>query len=256
MTEAEARNSLQAIQEALGGILESGSRDVVDAAILEAKLTRKKYDASIGQTHSTQKAKEWGYEITPLTPLQFKTSLCGGHLLRVDISCDLRWSNEKMLKQDVAMRVWATEEKLVFREKWDSHQVLDYLTASSSSDLKRVMFRCHFDLAASNQPGPENHLQVGGNGVIEEQCWFPDSVKIPRFAYPPMDLLLVCQMVAANFFPDEYNNIRKQPAWRRRVINSERLLWKPYYDRCQEYFNGHENASTTWLEEFWNTQKP
>ena len=43
-------------------------------------------------------------------------------------------------------------------------------------------------------------------GVSDEVCWLSESVDRPRIAHPPFDLLLACEMVAANFFTSEYQH--------------------------------------------------
>ncbi len=250
MTEKNVIDSLSAIRDELAKFLDSDASNVVQDALAQVNRTKKRLDETRNQTHDPNKPDGWGYKIRKSKPLRFQSVQCQGHTVRTDVFCDLQWGEDGLpTNQEIALRVWSLDESLSFREDWDSQKVLAYLAEVGRAD--RVVFRCHFDMANTNQPGPENHLQVGGNGELDEQCWFPTSIKIPRFAHPPMDLLLVCQMVAANFFPDLYQGVKESPGWRSRVKESEQLVWKEYYDRCQNYLNDNSKKQTTFLDSFW-----
>jgi hypothetical protein len=252
MTEKDVIASLQAIQSELRNILNSDAPGVIDSAIYKLQKSKERYDETRIQTHLPEHSKpdDWALVVSQARPLRFQPIPCNGHTLLPDVFCELRWEGTgRLVKQDIALRVWSLDLDLSYREDWDSIKIFDHLYEVDSSE--RVIFRCHFDLANFQQPGPVNHLQIGGNGEMKEKSWFPQSVKIPRFAHPPMDLLLVCQMVAANFFPAEYSRVKKSPGWYRRVSESEQFFWKAYYERCQKYFNESSNKET-WLDVFWN----
>ena len=96
------------------------------------------------------------------------------------------------------------------------------------------MLRLHFDLANPGQPGPKYHLQVGGVPGENGLCWFHPSLNLPRVAHPPTDLVLICEMIASNFFPEQYRSIRTDPIWWRAVRDTQRSLLLEYFRRCHE----------------------
>src|SRR5260370_1397775 len=95
------------------------------------------------------------------------------------------------------VRVWALDKNLCYRADWDAERVREELNES----LGRVMLRFHFDLAEPPQSGPKYHIQIGGVPHGGELWWLPPSLNLPRIAHPPIDLVLACEMIAANFFP-------------------------------------------------------
>ena len=70
--------------------------------------------------------------------------------------------------------------------------------------------RWHIDLANRNgtfQAGPLFHLQGGGHkpkGDRQTEL----KVSLPRWDIPPMELILTCERVLANFYPNQWKEIR------------------------------------------------
>lgn len=110
--------------------------------------------------------------------------------------------------------------------------------------------RWHFDLANLNnheifQEGPKFHMQFGGHVPGRENFWLDR----PRWAHAPMDLILLLEVVAANFFSDKWNkNLRNNSSWCEYVSQSEKLCLSYYVSKLQEVIN---NSSQTVLSEFW-----
>jgi len=55
--------------------------------------------------------------------------------------------------------------------------------------------------------------------------------------YPPMDLILACQLVAANFFWEEYTEFRETPEWMGTLLFSQKHLLQDYYEGCFKTIN-------------------
>ncbi|WP_295927358.1 hypothetical protein [uncultured Xanthomonas sp.] len=104
--------------------------------------------------------------------------------------------------------------------------------------------RWHFDRAnqqgARYQDGPLYHLQFGGHmsGQIED-FW----LKEPRWAHAPMDLILLLEAVAANFYTDKWSTkVRRDPTWCEYVSQSERLCLGAYVEKVQELINSRKDT--------------
>jgi hypothetical protein len=243
MNVAWIKAGLREIKRDFQRILDNGMGDVIDEAIAEIESSKEAFDELQGKTHHPGLTpRPWGYHVYPEAPLRFKPSKYAikGLNLWVDLYCTVLWVEEGAMpvEQQIHLRVWSDELNYVYRQSWDSEEVLNALIDG------RVMLRCHFDLANPGQPGPKYHLQFGGNARGDELCWFPKTIKLPRLAYPPMDLILACQLVAANFYWEEYNEFRETREWINVLRRSQEYLLRDYYDGClkaleQDLLVGH-----------------
>lgn len=227
--------NLDQLWRSFHSILESDSADVIEKAKAKLDKSKRDYDAFSRRTDNPRLvAKPWGYEITPQKPLRFRISTpSDGFDAQIDLFCRVLWEKEEQppVTQEIGLRLWNMES--CYREDWDSPSVFEHLNQSSS--YGRVMLRCHFDLANPKQSGPKYHLQFGGNPHANELAWFPENINLPRFTHAPMDLVLVCQLVAANFFPEIYKTeILKDPEWKYILTASQRHLLESYYSSCLE----------------------
>jgi len=98
--------------------------------------------------------------------------------------------------------------------------------------------RWHIDLAnrkeeGSYQAGPLFHLQSGGH---KPQSNRKEELKIsrPRWAMPPMELILTCEMILANFYPEQWQTIRTEKRWLKLIHIAQQLCYSAY---CQRMYN-------------------
>jgi len=97
--------------------------------------------------------------------------------------------------------------------------------------------RWHIDLAnrkedGSYQDGPLFHLQSGGH---KPQGNRSDELKIsrPRWAMPPMELILTCEMILANFYPAQWKTIRTEKRWLKLIHIAQLMCYTAYSQRMQ-----------------------
>jgi len=135
-------------------------------------------------------------------------------------------------------------EKLPF-VKWDINLYLEYKESTVHCP------RWHFDLCNPNQDGPITHLQYGGN-KHPDQPNLDVKIREPRWNVPPMDIVLLCETVAANFFTEIWRTqLKDNPTWNKTVKASQRLCY-PYYMR-KLYKSLNDTGGLTLLNESWNT---
>ena len=128
---------------------------------------------------------------------------------------------ERPCALNVAIRVWCLDPHVYFRKDWDAQG----LWSQVDPERGRVMLRIHFDLANAGQAGPQYHAQVGGNPRPEELSWFPEALDVPRMLHTPVDLMLASELVAATFYPSEYEDIKREDSWKgSRRVSQEHLL--------------------------------
>lgn len=247
MKPGEIKRGLQQFRKIFQKILEDDASLVIDEAVSEIDSSRHAYDALEGRNDNPRLVvRPWGYHIYPERPLKFKISnAIKGFAIQADIFCTILWKDENSLpvEQSIHLRLWSNEIKYIVRAEWDSSDVIDKL-----SNNRRVMYRCHFDLANQNQTGPKFHCQFGGNARSDEAFWFPEALNIPRIQFPPMDLILLGQLVAANFFPDEYKRFCKTPEWITIMRESQKSFWEDYYKSCSKEISSKNSL----LEALWN----
>jgi len=227
---------LQQLKRSFQRILDDSASYVIDEAIAGLESSKKRFDERTRQTHDPRLIPQpWGYQIDPEQPLRFKPSRAiRGLEPWVDLYCIVLWREEGALpvKQEIHLRVWSNNTNYVHRPEWDSETVFNRLTDPVRPFDGRVILRCHFDLANPGQHGPKYHLQFGGEAREYELCWLPGIADLPRLVCPPMDLILACQLIAANFYWEEYIEFRETPEWIGTLRRSQGHLLKNYYKNC------------------------
>ncbi len=253
MRVSAVKKSLQMLKKTFRKIWKDGAEDVIVAAVYGLEASKSEFDRRSGKSHDEKLVPEpWGYCISPEQPLCFRRSTAiRGLSCWLDIYCTVLWEQEDLpVKQDITVRLWSNEPDYIYRTDWDSPNVRNGLLTNA-----RVMVRWHFDLANPGQSGPKYHLQFGGNARSDELYWFPKIIDIPRFAHPPMDLILVCQMIAANFYRGDYVSVCEDPIWKSCVFESQQHLLLGYYKSCVTAIEGEKSLlepKKPLLDALWN----
>lgn len=244
------KSSLQQIRKIYGRILDDESTSIViPSAVESVKLSREYYDYAKRNETRGIVPTSWGYTIDHSQPLRFIRSHTRDLDFQVDIYCDVQWKDDDIpVKQDIKVRIWSEHSDTIFRPEMDSQQIEDQLTDTNRQYRGRVVSRFHFDKVyretapgAKFEPAPEFHLQIGGVSHAYELCWHPDKVNVPRLLHQPMELFLTCQMVVANFFWDEYEEIRTKREWMQELLQYQNLLLVPHYRKCVELLEGNKS---------------
>ena len=236
MNAASITFGLREIQKTFAPILEDDAEWIIQNAVKEVETSKANFDERQRQTHDPRLDPEpWGYRIYPEHPLRFKPQAIKGLILWADVYCLVLWREEGAppVKQNLVLRVWSSlENECTYRKEWDSRRVLEELTSGSRSEDGRVMLRYHFDLADPSQQALEYHVQAGGNPRTNELCWFPEAIDLPRLPFPPMDLVLLSQLIATNFYWDDYVDFRETAEWISALRRSQEHLLQGYYEGC------------------------
>jgi hypothetical protein len=119
-----------------------------------------------------------------------------------------------------------------------------------NDDASEPLSRWHLDLANKPdgvpQSGPLTHLQFGGHHHDNREQDHP--LKVPRWCHPPMEVALLCEVVAANFYEEEWLGLRDEPNWCQAISLYQRLCYKHYYERMT---NSLSISSSTALSGMW-----
>jgi hypothetical protein len=245
MTPEELIRCLFSMRDRMRKVLAGNADQILEEA---AEQVRVSFDQAKKRNRANHKLRPpWGFTISPQRPLEFLESVQKGIRLRVDIFCHLQWSypaGELSRPRNLVVRIWCLEGSVFFRSPWDSKEI----SGRVEPNRGRVMLRYHFDFANEGQQGPTYHIQAGGGAHAEEVCWLAEAIDLPRIAHPPIDLLLASEMVAANFFADDYTKIRKDPTWMGSIRIAQDSCYRDYFQSCTKTIGANGNL----LASLWN----
>lgn len=232
MTLGELRQELAVLESRLKSVklLDSdGTRAIAEAVSrISADLAAPKSGKGKHRRHPA-----WRLVIRPDLPLSFVPTTNLKHQLKIDIHCDISepTAGAPAGSHNIAVRVWALERSLWFREAFDAPPLLDRIGASG----RRVVCRFHLDLANPGQPGPRFHLQIGGNPSTNEFSWHPATLDVPRFCHHPLNLLLTCEFIVKTFYPERYDEVADDPTWAAAVRVAQQSYLAPYFQHLNAF---------------------
>ncbi len=212
-------------QHYIGSYLDTGSKEMLidRAKTLMISLKKRRKRGHV----------DWIFSISQKQPLTFKITELDNLKVQIDVSCEIIGCGDDIKKQNLLLRIWSCDENICYRSHMDASELRDKLEGAG---WKRVMLRFHIDLKDSGAkiPEPWYHLHTGGDSEDSEYCWIPKEIKAPRFPYPPMDLILLCEFVIVNFFPQKSEDLRKNPEWQSLVRKSQEIFQRDYFARCMK----------------------
>ena len=241
--------SLNTVRDRFVSIHEGSNYGILEKAESMLRYSKDQFDESTRQGRIERPIRSWGFRIDPDSPLRFRRTTVDGLDLRVDLFSRTYWDSEpaeQPVKLNVAIRVWCMSRDIYFRREWDAKRLQHEVGPTTG----RVMLRIHFDLANAGQQGPRYHVQVGGNPHEGEFSWFPEALSVPRLHHMPMDLVLATEMIAANFYKEDYKEIRREPTWKHTLSTSQNHLLSAYLESAMKAVA----AKGSVLEELWNVE--
>lgn len=262
MTPKSIHDGLQEIRRSLDPILHDSSYRVLDEAMAGLRPLMQK----VSGRSKREKLKKWGYTITPSAPLRFRPTKVDGLVMWADLFCTLEWEEEGTtpIEQVVQLRVWSNEPTFLYPNEREAveegrdveeldPQIKEVVENMTGVDSGRVIYRCHFDKANTGQPGPSYHVQFGGEPHAGECCWLPHIISVPRIVHTPFDLVLTCELIVANLYPDVYDGVKNDPNWKSIIYQSQANLLEGYYQNCAEALRKiRREESGSLLECLWN----
>ena len=144
-------------------------------------------------------------------------------------------------KNGSEVRVFLSAEHIRVNQSDETSSPFEALNAAIVVRDKdeNIIARWHIDRAnvgAEPQPGPLFHLQFGGHHPGDEEPDF--ALSIPRWCHPPLELALLCEVIAANFFHDKWDEqLRRDAGWCKAINTFQRLSFDYYIAKLQEYIN-------------------
>jgi len=107
------------------------------------------------------------------------------------------------------------------------------------ANKRRIIRHFHFDFQPKSKIKPTSHFQYGGSFPEEEDygdCHYclDHKLKIPRIFFPPMDIVLILDLIIREF-NTPLRNLTEEGEWTNLVFESQKLWWKNYWDNSIIY---------------------
>jgi hypothetical protein len=138
-------------------------------------------------------------------------------------------------------------------EAEDAHppfEVLKLALEITNSRGERIQ-RWHVDRAnlmgQKYQEGPLYHLQIGGHSRGGDRSLEID-LEEPRWCHPPLDIVLLAEVVAANFYPEEWRVLHAKGSWCSLVHESQKLCFTDYLKKMSNLIDVDRSTA---LAEMW-----
>jgi general stress protein 26 len=208
--------------------------DHLSALLIENELVEDQsaeaFSLVASQLRRNSTGTSWGYEVDRSTPVLFRP-------------VDTRKLNSVQPQLHLNVCVGNSVGK------W--HPFVRLATTLELLDeQKSPIMRWHVDLANTCQQGPMFHLQAGGHSQSYKDRSQEIQIELPRWAHPPVDLFLACELVVANFYPEKWLQIRALQGWCDVIRDAEKFCYLPYQEEIKNYFSTSGRPETL-LHRFW-----
>ena len=197
----EAKSAGEAIMSIAQVLLEHGVVDDHGCSVLQRAGTALK---------GKKQASDWDFEISVGEPVTFSEVTSGsGTSIRPRIMARIavdqtHQSKPPFTSLDIALEI--------------------------DDAMANLVSRWHIDLANSTadgwQDGPLIHLQYGGYSRHKDLQ--VHTLNEPRWCHPPMEVVLLCELVAANFYREKWIQFRETPNWAGAIKLYEGLCYSNY----------------------------
>jgi hypothetical protein len=217
----------------MGMSLQATTNRYYELGILEGESCTAVSEA-VARLKKANGSNSWDYSISKGAPIKFKDC--------VDTR-DNSVFNPLIMVERIAVD---TNEDFPYHE-WVAVLALEYKERGKASP------RWHFDLGNAKQPGPRLHLQYGGHHHVDRKL--DETLKAPRWSNFPLDVILLMEVVAANFFENVWKErLRDDRSLRKNIKLSEGLCYAPLSRKLYSYLDdiAGAEANSTFLSGCWN----
>lgn len=102
---------------------------------------------------------------------------------------------------------------------------------------------------------PRYHIQYGGNETKDVHSGGLLMMAPPRWASPPMDIILAVDFVVANFCGALWEALCGRPEYGRIVSNAHTALWVPYVGSLWAHLSSAEVKSSWLSQDIWPSMR-
>jgi hypothetical protein len=177
---------------------------------------------------------------------------CTGWVTTIDPTvatfAPVRTKSGPMVRPELFASIAHTREHPSAAEEWETTPMRECVIALEILGMSgELLERHHVDLANVGQEGPTWHLQYGGNSrnLPKPKTEWLD---LPRWPVPPVDLALMLETLAFNFYHDKWQALNENGSWLRAVKAAEELSMRHYVSRLSEHFRRMpDDREQTWL---------
>ena len=199
------------------------------------------YDLSENIKSALSENEIWVFEIPKDKRLSFKINNDKNENIGfIEISCKIKGLKAVIIEQNIIVTYFSRNVDLIYRSDWDSESVQNRY----DSNKGRVMLKFHFDKKCEDAKilEPKYHFHIGGKSDENECYWHPKQIELPRLPYPPMDIIILCDIILLNYFPNQYTKLKSDnPEWRKLVKKSQNFFQKDYIENVLNSINNEND---------------
>lgn len=98
---------------------------------------------------------------------------------------------------------------------------------------------------------PKYHFQFGGRKLDKKNKDFGQSIILdsPRIMHYPMDIVLGIDFIISNFFPEVWQELKKENDYVTIISEYKNQFMKPYFCSLANHWNGMINGKSSWNSE-------
>jgi hypothetical protein len=120
------------------------------------------------------------------------------------------------------------------------------LKIAHESELYQTAFHldiCKPDESKSGESHPTFHLQFKPNVDNDDSFEYGQVLELdtPRFAHPPMEIILGLDFAFSNFAPDLWVQLHEDGTYLNLLRKYQASIWQPYYTRISSFWQGQFN---------------
>lgn len=177
--------------------------------------------------------QDWSYSVTPTDPIRF----CPAITKKIDhILPSLQATLGVIGRQQDEIKGFFSALNITLEFHYEG----------------KLLDRWHIDLANDHQAGPVFHLQHGGHSSGSTDRGSEGKLSAPRWMHPPMDIILACELVVANFFQANWLRLRKNPTWIALIREAESFCYTDYFNTLYTHHSSQQKQETM-LHKLWAT---
>lgn len=143
-------------------------------------------------------------------------------------------NGERVLKQSISLCISFCSEDGAYKQNINAANTVSCcFEKCKRSGSRRIVRKFHFDYQPHDNIKPDFHIQYGGKFKEESRlgvCHYclEHFIDEPRLFYPPMDLVLVFDLML-HTFETKLDKIKGEGDWKGIVRKSQQYLWSKYW---------------------------
>ena len=186
--------------------------------------------------HQIKNRDPWEVEIYQLCIPFSSKSIVKKHNPELLLGFEANGEGERVLKQRTSLCISFYSEDGAYKQNiGTANTVSCCFEKCKAANFRRIVRRFHFDYQPFDNVKPDFHIQYGGkfkedHGLGACHYCLEHFIDEPRLFFPPMDLVLVFDLML-HAFKTDLDKIKGETDWKGIVRKSQQYLWNGYWQK-------------------------